>query len=209
MFDKATGLDIIAPMMISSVVLAAGLSTRFGAPKALASWGATTVIDKIIDVLLVSKVDQIVLVLGAWGKDIEASLKPHPKITLVHNNDYLLGQTSSFQCGLKMLLPQSAAAFLVPVDCPCIQPQTYEELIEAFLKSSRSIVPTYLGRKGHPPLFNKELLVHLEQLPVSLGINSVLSQMSEKIDLLEVSDARILATFNTPEELASLQKSYR
>src|SRR3990167_701833 len=107
--------------MISCIVLSAGQNSRFGSPKALAKFKGRTVIEHLQIVLIASDLDEIIIVLGAFVNDIKPYLLKHKKIKVVYNKDYNLGQTSSFQTGLKVMDQQSQGVMLLPVDFPLVQ----------------------------------------------------------------------------------------
>ena len=60
--------------MISAILLAAGESKRMGRPKLLLKWGSYTIIEKSVDTLLASQIDELIVVLGYQA---QAILKKH------------------------------------------------------------------------------------------------------------------------------------
>ena len=56
--------------MISAILLAAGESKRMGRPKLLLKWGRSTVIEKSVDTILASKIDELIVVLGHQARAI-------------------------------------------------------------------------------------------------------------------------------------------
>src|SRR5260370_31513636 len=52
------------------------------------------------------------------------------------------------------------ASFLLPVDMPLVRSTTIRALIDAFAAQPNGIVhPVFAGRRGHPPLIARALLV--------------------------------------------------
>lgn len=195
--------------MLSSIVLAAGLSSRFGSPKSLASINGKTALAAVQHTLIASVVDEIIVVLGAQVEEVKSHLLKHKKIRFVHNKDYKLGQTSSFQCGLKAMDRSSLGAFLFPVDCPFVKPATVDFLADCFEKGGPQIViPVYQGRKGHPPVFPQSLQQKILALPPSCGLNTFIHENIPSPRFVEVRDAGVIQTFNTPEELEQIQREH-
>ncbi len=193
--------------MFTCIILAAGLSTRFGQPKALAQIYTQPAITCILNKALSSNSDEIIVVLGAHQQLIEPHVLNHKRIQIVYNKDYLLGQTSSYQAALKQASVQSQGFLLWPVDCPFIQTETINQLIKNSKTSNALIsLPTYLGRRGHPPLFNASLRNELLHLLPSTGINSLYQKYATMIECVPINDPGITQTFNTPEELNALLK---
>ena len=85
--------------MITCILLSAGLSERFGSPKALACLSDSTVIEHLQNTLLQSCCDKIIVVLGAHASLIQPFIFIHSRIRVVYNKDYYFGQTSSLQAG--------------------------------------------------------------------------------------------------------------
>ena len=118
--------------MISCVLLSAGLSSRFGSPKALAKISGKTLIERLQKTLLGSFVDEVVIVLGAYAEQIQPFILNHKKVKVVYNKDYNLGQTSSFKAGVNEISSTSDGIMLYPVDYPFVGKDTLMYLIDSF-----------------------------------------------------------------------------
>ena len=106
--------------MTTCILLSAGLSERFGSPKALARLHGMTVIEHIQTTLLQSSCDQIIVVLGAHHKEVQPSIFIHSRIRIVYNKTYYFGQTSSVQAGWREVVDSTQGVLFLPVDCPLI-----------------------------------------------------------------------------------------
>ena len=192
--------------MISCIVLAAGLSRRFGSPKALAQIDGRTVIERLVSLLADSPLAEVIIVLGANKEQIEPFLLNHKKVKVVYNKHYNLGQTSSFQAGLKHISSQALGVMLFPVDYPAVSAQTIKRLIDEFNRIKPILlVPTYEGINGHPPVYSSQLLKNFLELDPSLGINTVNHSCAKETVYLSVNDPGVVKSFNTPEELKELK----
>jgi len=187
--------------MISSIILSAGLSSRFGSPKALVHWENQTIIERLQNLLISSEVDEIIVVLGAEAELIKPCILKHKKVKFFYNKDYLKGQTSSLKVGLREISECSKGFLLVPVDFPLINSSTIMHIIDAFHgEGEKIILPTYKGRKGHPPLFPFRLKDEFLSLNNDKGLNSIASVHEDMLQLLPLEDKGIIQTFNTQEE---------
>jgi len=190
--------------MITCILLSAGLSERFGAPKALAPIAGKTVIQQVQKTLLQSVCEEIIVVLGAHAQLISPSIFIHSRIRVVHNKDYFFGQTSSVQAGLREADKSSKGFMLLPVDCPLVQASTIDTIIGHFKKSNPGVlIPTYQNKKGHPPVFNQHLKSKVLDLPMDLGLNSLFADHPPQT--IEINDPGIIKSFNTPQELEELR----
>ncbi len=189
--------------MISCIVLAAGLSQRFLSPKALAEFNGRTIIEHVQEMLVETALNEIVIVLGHEQERIKHHLFNHKKIKSVYNKNFNFGQTSSFQTGLKVLSPETSGVFLLPVDFPVVKKSTMDKLIIHVNQTGHKniLIPTFQGKKGHPPYFASSLFEEFHQLDFSEGINTISHRHKDQVDLVEVDDSGVLETFNTREEL--------
>ena len=194
--------------MVSCILLAAGSSVRFGSPKALAKINGITVIEHLQSVLTASCAGEIIVVLGDHCENIKPHILNHKKVGLVYNKDYNLGQTSSFKAGLKAISPKSQGIMLIPVDVPALKGSTVDLLISRFIERKPTVlIPTYQGKRGHPPIFNACLKKELLDLDMSAGLNTLERRYEPDIMLFAVEDPGVLLSFNTPKEFEAV-KSY-
>ncbi len=192
--------------MITCILLAAGASERFGSPKALASLGASTVIQHVQSTLLQSACDKIMVVLGGHADQIRPSIFIHKRISVVYNKDYNFGQLSSVQAGWRGVDESSQGVMFLPVDCPLITAASIDGIIQHFKTHAPDIlIPTYQHHKGHPPIFNSRLRSKVLELPLSVGLNSLFAEHPPQT--IEINDPGIVKSFNTPEELKELLKN--
>ncbi len=195
--------------MISCILLAAGLSSRFGFPKALARLSGENIIGHIQKTLTASAIDEIIVVLGAEVDLIKSHLLNHSKVRFVYNKDYNLGQTSSIQCAVRQISKESRGMMLWPVDYPFIKTETVNLLMEVFKENpSVVLVPAYESRRGHPPIFAATLYQEILGLDHTQGVNSLYQKDPARVKTFAVDDPGILATFNTPIEFTELVERF-
>ena len=188
--------------MITCILLSAGLSERFGSPKALAQLYGTTVIEHLQKKILQTACDEIIVVLGAHADQIQPFIFNHSRIRVVYNKDYNLGQTSSVKAGWREVNSSTGVMFF-PVDCPLIQTSTIDKVIRHFKKHDPDIlVPSYQNKKGHPPIFHQRLRSKILDLPTGLGLNSLFADHPPQT--IEIDDPGIIESFNTPEEFETI-----
>lgn len=191
--------------MISAILLSAGLSVRFGSPKALAKINHLTAVEHLQNTLVSSNTDEVIVVLGGHFERITPHILNHKKVKVVYNKDYNLGQTSSLKAGLNGLSAASLGFMVFPVDTPLVKTETVNRLIAVFTQETPKIlIPTYQGKKGHPPVFAAELKRDLLSLDLNMGLNVFERAYMPDTVLLEVEDSGILKSFNTPEEFKTL-----
>lgn len=189
--------------MITCILLSAGLSQRFGSPKALANIAGNTAIQHVQNTLLESTCDKIIVVLGDRAEQIRPSIFIHSRINVVYNKHYNFGQTYSVQEGWRHADEDSEGIMFLPVDCPLVKASTVNTVIDHFRnKNTDILIPTYQHKKGHPPVFSQRLKSKALDIPNTLGLNSLFADHPPQT--IEINDSGIVKSFNTPEELEKI-----
>jgi molybdenum cofactor cytidylyltransferase len=188
--------------MISAIVLAAGESKRMGRPKQLLAWQGKTLLRHVLESLMKSNADEIILVLGHEAEAIRKSLPPF-QIKIVINPDYQQGMASSLRQGLLAIDPRSEAFLVLLADQPGIGPEIMNRMIRDFQQANpkRGIVrPVYRGLQGHPVLISVRYLQEAIQLQGDVGARQILMNHPEDILEMDVDQDVVLKDIDTPEE---------
>jgi molybdenum cofactor cytidylyltransferase len=192
--------------MFSLILLSAGLSSRFGSSKALAVWDQKPLVAYLLEALVKTNLDEIIVVLGAHADQIKPVLLKHNKIKVVYNKDYKFGQTSSFKAGLRAVSSEAIAVGLLPVDCPLIKVNTVNDLLREWsAHNPLLLIPSHHGTKGHPPFFSNSLKNEILELSDDVGLNTISHRYKEETRCCDVDDEGVLLSFNTPEEFQVLR----
>jgi len=187
---------------VAAVVLAAGASQRFGQPKQLLPWGGKTMVEHVVDVLLASPVDEVIVVLGCQAEAVGAALGERPVQTVV-NDGWDRGLSSSVRAGLGAVSPHTMAALFVLADQPGLTPDLVGRLIERHRRTLGPIVaPFYKSRRGNPVLFDRALFPELAALEGDVGGRVLIEEHPQWVERVEVETEAVLLDVDTPEEYA-------
>ncbi|HYZ75885.1 MAG TPA: nucleotidyltransferase family protein [Gaiellaceae bacterium] len=127
-----------------AVVLAAGASTRFGAPK------QRLLLPEVLDRVRRTSVDDVVVVLGAYEVETDARVVRCP--------GWAEGPGASLRCGLAALPPEADAAVVVLADGPDLAPEAVERVLREWRASGEPVVAaSYGGERGHPVLLARSV----------------------------------------------------
>ncbi len=189
---------------IAAIVLAAGLSSRMGATKALLPWlNNQSVLEHILDQLQKADLTNILVVTGHQAYEIELVARNfNPRF--VHNPDYANGEMLlSMQVGLRAL-PQSVSAALIVLGD---QPQIQAPIVSQILLAHRDhpapiIIPSFEMRRGHPMLLEQQLWSEILALPVGAVAREVINRYAAEIHYVTVENDSILRDMDTPREYA-------
>src|SRR5205823_5420775 len=143
--------------MITAIVPAAGLSSRMGQNKLLMPIGDKSLIEHAVDTLMISGVDEIVVVLGHEAKLVRSSLEGN-HVRFVDNPDYRLGLSTSVQAGMEAVPRGSDAIMIYLADQPLLESDEIRRLIHAFAGAKRAgkniVVPFFGNQRGNPVILD-------------------------------------------------------
>jgi molybdenum cofactor cytidylyltransferase len=193
--------------MISAIVLAAGEGKRMGRTKQLLVWQGRPVLQHVLDHLRFSRVQEIVLVLGHDRDRILAAIDTRG-VRAVFNAEFSEGMSGSIRKGVAAMHPEAKGFFIVLGDQPAVTPGIYDRLAEEFERRypEKSIfIPTYHGRRGHPPLFAARYRGEISGIRGDVGLRSVIEKYPEAVATVDVGTEAILEDLDTPEEYEKLK----
>jgi molybdenum cofactor cytidylyltransferase len=185
---------------IWAIILAAGESKRMGSPKMLLPFMGITIIENVIANVSGSKVDNIMVVLGA-DRDSIVKLIRTKAVNYCYNENYKDGMLSSVMCGFRNIPIDHSAVLVFQGDQPLITPKAINSVIEVYLSSGKGIViPVYESKRGHPILIDRKYRNEIQKLNPAEGLRSLALKYSD--DVLEVNTdvAGILRDFDTYDE---------
>jgi len=189
--------------MISSILLAAGLSKRMnGENKLTKKVEGKPLIMHSVKNILASSIDELIVVLGYQKEIMEKLIDKNEKIKFVFNKDFESGMASSIKTGLNNLPVKTEAFFICLGDMPLVKSDIYNQLIKS--RSQKDIlVPTYKNQQGNPVLFNKLMKEKIMTITGDVGAKKILELNKDKILNLEVNDQSIIKNFNTLDDFNS------
>jgi|ERR1700683_184609 len=186
--------------MLAALILAAGESRRMGSAKALLLYNNRTFVEHLLDVTKHPRIGVQRVVLGAQADHIRERLGLPPGL-IVENPDWQQGQLSSIQAGIRSLrdLPTDGA-LLCLVDHPLISAELVRTLVEAFDTSGKRIVlPSYLGKRGHPVIFASGLYEELLAAPANEGARAVVWQHGKEVFEVPTEEQGVVLNLNDPD----------
>jgi molybdenum cofactor cytidylyltransferase len=182
--------------LIAGILLAAGLSTRFGRQKLLEPYRGELLVRKTARCFLDAGLHPVVAVVStepAFG-DALAGLA----LTMVENAHPEDGISGSIAIGLRALPKTIDGALVGVADQPYLTPEAVEALVRAFLPG-RIVVPLFGDHRGNPPIFDRRFFAELMQLRGDRGGQVVVNAHPNVV--IEVSLAEgIGADVDRPED---------
>jgi molybdenum cofactor cytidylyltransferase len=192
--------------MFSSIMLAAGESSRMGSLKALLPWGETSLIEAQIEQIAKSQIGELVVVIGYQYEQLEPKLilmknrfKHELNIAIMINSDYESGKTSSIRTGMTGISNQSKGVVILGVDQP-VRTRSLEQLLSG-LEEKAIHIPLFEGKKGHPPMYSRSYYHELGNVSEkNKGLREINHNHPNHIQFIEVHEPQVLLNLNTVED---------
>lgn len=197
---------------LAIIVLAAGESSRLGQPKQLVKIHGQSLLQRQCHLAL-EITDNVFCVLGFQADHLRKELSNLP-VSVVTNDDWQQGMSSSIAAGVKALPVNIQAVMIILVDQWQLTHTLINSLVDKWIVSPKSIIltekvvntDTQNNKKfGPPTIFPKSLFSQLTKLTGEQGAKSILIKNQELIISINMEKAFI--DLDTPEQLAMMQKN--
>lgn len=186
------------PPRVGIIMLAAGVSRRFGADKRQALLpDGRGLLDASLEAVPPA-FDLRLLVLRPGDEALAALFREHGWESLLAA-DAGLGMGHSLAAGIRAARDWEGALIAL-ADMPFIQARTYLRLAQALTRHDIA-VPVHRGRRGHPVGFRRSLFGELASLAGDRGARALLERHGDRCHELEVEDAGVLRDIDTPAAL--------
>jgi molybdenum cofactor cytidylyltransferase len=193
-------------MSVGAIVLAAGLSMRMGTNKLLHEIDGEPLIRRVVRVVLDSRIDPVVVVLGHQAVETGAALAGLECVT-VYNSNYRGGLSTSIHAGTNRL-PQGCNGVLIVLgDMPSLSPLLIDRMTTAFETDTANAicVAVHKGRRGNPVLFARRYFPDLLNLGGDVGGRRILAENTQHVCEIEADDDAPLVDIDTPDALAAFR----
>lgn len=197
--------------MFAGLILSGGISSRMGRNKALLPLpNGQSFIRNIVDNMLKSGIEKIVVVTGKFKEDIEEHLKDYP-VTTVFNPEYATSDMfSSVKLGLQELkkgdggvinsvAPIYPDIFITPVDIPLPSETIYRMLMEN-RDGSEVIRPCFQNHGGHPILIKASCIDTILKYDGNDGLKGAIINTRLSVKNIETDSYVIMQDADTPED---------
>lgn len=190
--------------MIPTILLAAGSSRRFGAPKLLQELDGKPLIRWTAEALDAVVPDEMLVVVPPFAGHLRAALSGL-RVRFVENRHADEGMGTSIAAGVAALDDRAEAALLTLADVPFGPALVLPAVVQRYRKEGAAIVaPRFRGGvPGHPVLFARSVFPELALLDGERGAREVIEHDAARRIVLDI-DADPPADVDTPEDLARL-----
>ena len=172
--------------LIKKIILAAGLSKRYGLKNKLTQHiNNKPIINCLMDKLLSIYDTSELLIVTGYEHETIINLINNSDIEFIYNNDYKKGIGTSISAGIRELDKTIRGVMIIPADMPIISTKDLIKLQNKFLElnCSKVIFPKYKSQVGNPVILPKKYFNILEGLKGDFGAKSQIN----KTDIITVN----------------------
>ena len=177
--------------------MAAGASRRMGSCKQLLPLDGKPIIAHCLESLLTAGIEELIVVVGSHGVEVARAASEYP-VQVVLNADPEADMATSVRTGRQALSSTVTSVVVALCDYPLVKASTIAQLVETHLRHPhRIVIPCHDGRRGHPPLFPRQLL---DALTDTLTLRDLVRSNQERVEHLPVDDRGVLLDIDTPND---------
>jgi len=159
-----------------------------------------TIIEKVIENIISSGIEKVIVVLGS-GKDDILKVTGSLPVTDCYNENYKQGMLSSVKCGFRNMDEECGAVLLFLGDQPGIEPDVIKAIIEAYRNSGKGIVmPVFNNKRGHPLIIAGKYREEIAGIDESGTLRDLVHKFAEDVHEVEVKTQSILKDIDTQED---------
>ncbi|MCG8416352.1 MAG: molybdopterin-binding/glycosyltransferase family 2 protein [Proteobacteria bacterium] len=203
---RSAGQSIRRPEL-AAVVLAGGQSRRMGAQnKLLARVAGKPMVARVVDALVATPLDRVVVVTGHESDLVRAALAGRP-VEFVYNPDHAEGMSTSLAAGVAAIETRADAVLVCLGDMPWIRPDHVQTLIDAFnpVEGRAICVPVYQHKPGNPVLFAADFFPAMKSITGDMGARHIIRDNAELVHHVAMNDSSVLLDLDTADALAAVQ----
>lgn len=194
-------------MSTAAVILAAGYSTRMGAPNKLSlEVDGEKILRRVVKSVLEVVDHAPVVVLGHESEDVANVVADLP-VRLITNPDPSRGQSSSVNLGLREV-GEADRTLVVLGDQPFLSARALDNLLRAHIENGEATITVPMRGKdrGNPIVIPAHLKASILGSGMNIGCGSFTRQNPELTSAYETTEPAFFFDVDTPEDLVRAQE---
>jgi molybdenum cofactor cytidylyltransferase len=197
---------------VFSIIPAAGRSRRMGSPKQLLDVGGRPMLRAVVDPLLATDVDGVLIVTHSGLEQAVRAMFTDPRVALAINDDEQSEMIDSIRLGLRAWRERESVrhhdGFLVcPCDHPGIATEDFDACIAAFRTSpDRIVVASRKGRRGHPIIVSAPVADMVDSVVCEQGLHALFMKLPDRNLNIECRSSAVTRDIDTQPDLKMLDQ---
>ncbi len=170
--------------MVSGIILAAGLSTRFNGNKLMFEIKHKKLIEYVMENVNKSQLYEKIIVINGMS-DFKKLIPENFKVVI--NNNHSSGMSSSIKIGIENVSGNSDGAMIILGDAPLITKEIIDKLIDEYSVHDAGMTGVYHnGDVRNPVIFSRKYFGELKGITGDRGAKTIVKRYSDdffKIDI--------------------------
>ena len=195
-------------MKISSIVLAAGNSSRFiNSNKLLSNIDGFKIIELVVKVILKTNFKPCFIITGFDNDKIYKSLSNY-NVNFVYNKNWSAGLSSSLKSGITKIEEFFDGTLISLGDMPFISIKTLNEMKREFLFHNGDFIicPQNKNQIGNPIILPKKYFHYVHDLKGDNGLKKIIKKNPKFVKTIEINSNEIFQDFDTEKQLIDYEQ---
>ena len=193
---------------IGCVIMASGISRRFGENKLLVDFEGQTLIERVLLLtdgelfsrrIVVTRTEEVARICKMRGIEV-----------ILHEYS---GRGDAVRLGMERLTDGTSGldgCMFIPCDQPLLQKKSLVRMINKFSEESGKMIQlAYKENRGAPVLFSADYFQELMQLPPEKGGNYIMKKYPDQVDLVQAEYESELFDMDTREDYIRLKEVHQ
>ncbi len=189
---------------VGGVILAAGLSMRFGDEKLLADYRGKPVGSHVVEAALASRLEPVALVTRPELAPLLVQYSPGLRV--VNNSNPLEGLALSLRLGLEALGEEVSHALVLLADQPLVKTDLINRFVAQATTGTGLAALSTQGDFCPPVLFESSYFEMLKNLSGDKGGRSILAGLKDKVLVLKTEDPLVTLDIDRPQDLKLISR---
>ncbi len=188
------------------IVLAAGLSSRFGENKMLKYFRGRRMVEYAVLSCLMADIGDVIVV-GSAATKLDESIRSN--VTLKINPRPENGISSSIRIGVESIPEYCDSVIISLGDQPFIPPEHYSRLLKTAITNKASIVYTKCSNRfGNPAYFSRKYFRFLSTMSGDTGARTLISDNLPDSKFVDIKDCRYLIDIDEQQDLEKAEREF-
>ena len=188
--------------MIKAILLAAGQSKRLkDENKLIKKFKNKPLLNHVLNSLVKSKVQKIIIVLGYQNKQLRRIIKKNNKNIFVVNKKFKLGMSTSIKSGLRKISKKDKGFIIVQSDMPFIKSSDINKIYDS-IKKEKSLVHAlkFRSKVGNPIGFDISVINKFKKIKGDIGAKFMVKRLRKNTNFIKVSSIKIFKDFDLKKD---------
>jgi len=190
-------------MKISSIILAAGNSSRFiGSNKLLKKINGISIIKSVANTVLKAKFKPVIVIVG-FESELVYEILSGLNVNFIKNKNWSNGLSSSLKLGILNINEKMDGTLISLGDMPLVSKKTLLKMKNEFIfqKGNFIICPEHKNKLGNPVIIPKKYFDNIHELIENEGFKKIIQNNPNIVKTLKINSNEIFQDIDNQNDL--------